>query len=87
MTRKSRTVEEDHPWSTYDGTPHIHVRLRDFLDMLWCLTPTEEVRFFGCANSARASDAPTTTAHLRYAKVRQPNCPRRSTLVPTATEG
>ena len=54
MTRKSRTVEEDHPWSTYAGTPPIHGRLRDFLDMLWCLAATGEVRFFGCADGARA---------------------------------
>ena len=33
------------------GTPHIHVRLRDFLDMLWRLTATGEVRGFGEASS------------------------------------
>ena len=32
------------------GTPHIHVRLRDFLDMLWCLTATGKVRGFGISS-------------------------------------
>ena len=81
MTRKSRTVEEDHPWSTYAGTPPIHGRLRDFLDMLWCLGLTEEVRFSGRANGAPRFDAATMTAHLSLRESAPTRCYRsRPTL-------